>query len=118
MAAKTSKNGTTWPNTPAGVDSRRPEPTTAPTTAKGAQRRSQGAWPASSGRDANADPGQQVTRATMLVTLATRGERPAASRAGYEINEVMPPAVPTVPATVPAPRSRRMSAVEVTVLRA
>ncbi len=70
----------------------------------------------SSGREANADPGQQVTRATMLVTLAVNGESPTARRAGYEISEVMPPAVPTVPASAPAPSSSKTSATEVNVL--
>lgn len=38
----------------------------------------------------------------MLVALAVRGESPTASSAGYEISEVIPPAVPTMPASRPA----------------
>ncbi len=44
----------------------------------------------------------------MLVTLAGRAGTPTVSSAGYDTSEVMPPAVPTSPATIPA--TTRMTA--------
>ena len=46
----------------------------------------------------------------MLATLAGSAGTPTASNAGYETSEVMPPAVPTIPASTPAPTSNRASA--------
>ena len=39
----------------------------------------------------------------MLATFACSGATPANSSAGYETSDVIPPAVPTRPATAPAP---------------
>jgi hypothetical protein len=43
--------------------------------------------------------------------LAGRGAIPTANMAGYEINEVMPPADPSAPANTPAPTNSAMSVV-------
>src|ERR1700722_14601263 len=99
----TTRNGTTWPNTPAGVTRSSTEPAVPPSAATTPQRRSHAPFPASSGREASADPGQHATSATMLATFAGSGATPASSSAGYETSDVIPPAVPTRPATAPAP---------------
>ena len=62
----------------AGVESNSPEPTTPPDAVTTAQRRSHDPLPASSGREVNAEPGQQATSATMFVTFA--GKRSEADR--------------------------------------
>ena len=38
----------------------------------------------------------------MFATLAASAGTPTASKAGYEMSEVMPPAVPTMPDSIPA----------------
>ena len=39
----------------------------------------------------------------MFATLAGSGGMPTASKAGYETKDMMPPAVPIIPASAPAP---------------
>src|SRR6202034_324244 len=94
--------GTTRPNTPAGVTSSSTEPAVPPSAATTPQRRSHAPRPDSSGREATAEPGQHATSATMLATFACSGAIPASSSAGYETSDVIPPAVPTRPASAPA----------------
>ena len=77
-----TRNGTTRPNTPAGVTSSSTEPAVPPSAATPAQRRSQAPRPANSGREAIAEPGQHATSATMLATFACSGATPANSSAG------------------------------------
>jgi hypothetical protein len=79
-----------------------------PRALSGSQRRSHGPQPASSRCEPAAAPGQQALSATRLVALALSGESPIASSAGYEISEVIPPAVPMMPASTPA-ASRKMT---------
>ena len=52
----------------------------------------------------------------MFVTLACNGDSPAAMSAGYEISDVIPPAVPTAPASAPAPTSMAASETVITAL--
>src|SRR3954452_21699852 len=92
--------------------SRSPAPATPPATATRLQRQSQRPRPLSSGWEASAEPGQQATRATLLAMLAGSAGSPTASRTGYDTDEVIPPAVPTMPAATPATSSAVLSRAE------
>ena len=94
------------------VISSSPAPAAPPATATRLQRQSQLPRPRSSGWDANAEPGQQATRATLLAMLAGSAGSPTASRTGYDTDEVIPPAVPTTPAATPAAISAVVSSAE------
>jgi hypothetical protein len=83
------------------------EPTSPPETEITDDRRNHCAWRMSSSLDAAAVPGQQATTEAMFVTFAGNGGRPTARSAGYEINDVIPPVVPTTPASNPAPSKSR-----------
>src|SRR3954447_1696025 len=96
------------------VMSRSPAPAAPPATATRLQRQSQLPRRRSSGWEASAEPGQQATRATLLAMLAGSAGNPTASRAGYDTDEVIPPAVPTTPAATPAAISAVVSSADST----
>ena len=82
-----------------------------PATATRLQRHSHLLRPLSSGWEANAEPGQQATRAMLLAMLAGSAGSPTASRPGKDTEDVIPPAVPTTPAATLTATSAAVSRV-------
>jgi hypothetical protein len=76
-----------------------------PSTLTTQSRRTNRAWPTSSGRDPAAAPTVVPTSATVLVTFAAIGGRPASSNAGYETRDARPPIDASRPASTPTPTS-------------
>ena len=101
-APAATRYGTIIVNVPGGVTSSSTAPTAAPTAATGSPRAKCGPAPVISCREVSAAPGQHAAPATRFVTFAGSAGIPAASSAGYDTSDVIPPAEPTTPATTPA----------------
>ena len=103
MDAPAISHGTTASKTPGGVVSNTAAPAAPPSTLTTLSRRIERPWPRNSTWEPPIEPAVVATRATVLVTLAEVGDRPASSSAGYDASEARPPTAPSSPARIPAP---------------
>ena len=65
--------------------------------------------PRNSGLEPVIEPALEQTRATVFVTLALTGGRPAASSAGYDTSDASPAILPDKPPPIPATTSSTAS---------